>query len=541
MEKIIITATAESIEQVKQLLEVGVDRIYVGEKDFGLRLPTTFSHDQLREIAKLVHDAGKELIVAVNALMHQDMMDRIKPFLDFLEEIKTDYITIGDAGVFYVVNRDGYSFKTIYDASTMVTSSRQINFWGQKAGASEAVLAREIPSAELFKMPEILEIPAEVLVYGASVIHHSKRPLLQNYYNFTHIDDEKTRKRDLFLAEPSDPESHYSIFEDNHGTHIFANNDLDLMTKLTELVEHGFTHWKLEGLYTPGQNFIEIAKLFIQARSLIQEGNFSHDQLREIAKVVHEAGKELIVAVNALMHQDMMNRIKPFLDFLEEIKTDYITIGDAGVFYVVNRDGYSFKTIYDASTMVTSSRQINFWGQKAGASEAVLAREIPSAELFKMPEILEIPAEVLVYGASVIHHSKRPLLQNYYNFTHIDDEKTRKRDLFLAEPSDPESHYSIFEDNHGTHIFANNDLDLMTKLTELVEHGFTHWKLEGLYTPGQNFVEIAKLFIQARSLIQEGNFSHDQAFLLDEEVRKLHPKNRFLDTGFYDYDPDMVK
>ena len=29
MEKIIITATAESIEQVKQLLEAGVDRIYV--------------------------------------------------------------------------------------------------------------------------------------------------------------------------------------------------------------------------------------------------------------------------------------------------------------------------------------------------------------------------------------------------------------------------------------------------------------------------------------------------------------------------------
>ena len=65
---------------------------------------TTFSHEELREIAKIVHDAGKELIVAVNALMHQDMMDRIKPFLDFLEEIKTDYITVGDAGVFYVVN-----------------------------------------------------------------------------------------------------------------------------------------------------------------------------------------------------------------------------------------------------------------------------------------------------------------------------------------------------------------------------------------------------------------------------------------------------
>ena len=268
---------------------------------------------------------------------------------------------------------------------------------------------------------------------------------------------------------------------------------------------------------------------------------FSYDELRQIADLVHEAGREIVVAVNALMHQDMMDNIKPFLDFLAEIKTDYITVGDAGVFYVVNRDKYPFKTIYDASTMVTSSRQINFWGQKAGASEAVLAREVPSAELFAMQDILEIPAEVLVYGASVIHHSKRPLLQNYYNFTHIDDEKTRERDLFRAEPSDPTSHYSIFEDNHGTHMFANNDLDLMTKLLELVEHGFTHWKLEGIYTPGHNFVEIAKLFIQARDLILAGKFTHDQAFLLDEAVHRYHPKNRFLDTGFYEYDPDMVK
>lgn len=287
MEKIIITATAESIEQVKELLEAGVDRIYVGEKHYGLRLPHTFSYDELRQIADLVHEAGREIVVAVNALMHQDMMDNIKPFLDFLAEIKTDYITVGDAGVFYVVNRDKYPFKTIYDASTMVTSSRQINFWGQKAGASEAVLAREVPSAELFEMQDILEIPAEVLVYGASVIHHSKRPLLQNYYNFTHIDDEKTRERDLFLAEPSDPTSHYSIFEDNHGTHIFANNDLDLMTKLLELIEHGFTHWKLEGIYTPGHNFVEIAKLFIQARDLILAGKFTHDQAFLLDEAVH--------------------------------------------------------------------------------------------------------------------------------------------------------------------------------------------------------------------------------------------------------------
>ena len=288
MKKIIITATAESVEQVKELLEAGVDRIYVGEKEYGLRLPHTFSYDELRQIAALVHEVDKKLTVAVNALMHQEMMNKIKPFLDFLVDIQADYITVGDAGVFYVLKRDGYPFKTIYDASTMVASSRQVNFWGQKAGVSEAVLAREIPSAELFKMQDILEIPVEILVYGASVIHHSKRPLLQNYYNFTHIDDEKSRERDLFLAEPSDPDSHYSIFEDNHGTHIFANNDLDMMTKLGELVEHGFTHWKLEGIYTPGHNFVEIAQLFVQARELIETNQFTHDQAFLLDEQIHQ-------------------------------------------------------------------------------------------------------------------------------------------------------------------------------------------------------------------------------------------------------------
>ena len=136
-----ITATAESYEQARELLELGVDRIYIGEKAFGLRLPKPFSFAEMRKIAELVHESGKELTVAVNALMHQGMMDALPDYLDFLEEIKADYITVGDAGVFYICNRDKRPFKMIYDASTMVTSSRQINFWGKQAGASEAVLA----------------------------------------------------------------------------------------------------------------------------------------------------------------------------------------------------------------------------------------------------------------------------------------------------------------------------------------------------------------------------------------------------------------
>ncbi|AHY17946.1 peptidase U32 [Streptococcus iniae] len=292
MEKIIITATAE---RVKELLAIGVDRIYVGEENYGLRLPHHFSDDDLREIARLVHEAGKELTVACNALMHQDMMDSVKPFLDLMKDIQVDYLVVGDAGLFYVNKRDGYNFKLIYDTSVFVTSSRQVNFWGQH-GAVETVLAREIPSAELFALAENLEYPAEILVYGASVIHHSKRPLLENYYRFTHIDDQVTRERGLFLAEPGDPESHYSIYQDKHGTHIFINNDISMMPKLDQLVAHDLNHWKLDGIYCPGHDFVAICQLFVEARHMFEKGQWTDEQAQNLSQAVeklHPAGRGL--------------------------------------------------------------------------------------------------------------------------------------------------------------------------------------------------------------------------------------------------------
>ena len=74
-----------------------------------------------------------------------------------------------------------------------------------------------------------------------------------------------------------------------------------------------------------------------------------------------------------------------------------------------------------------------------------------------------------------------------------DESVTKERDLFLSEPGDPDSHYSVYEDLHGTHIFANNDLDMMTKLSELIEHGFDHWKLDGVYCPGENFEKLLSI------------------------------------------------
>lgn len=287
MKAIEITATVESINQAQALLESGVDVLYFGEELFALRLPTYFSREEQQELVELAHRHHKKVTVAVNGIMHPEKMRLIPDYLTFLESIKVDQIAVGDTGVIFVLQRDGYQLPYIYDAQMLVTSSRQINFWA-KRGAVGAVMAREVPYLELKEMSETIAVDGEILVYGATCIHQSKRPLVENYFAYTKAEDEVSKERGLFLAEPKKEETHYSIYEDSHGTHIFADNDLNLMMELPKLVEMNYGHWKLEGLYTPGDSFVEIAKLFVKAKVALLAEEWTESLAQELSVKVTE-------------------------------------------------------------------------------------------------------------------------------------------------------------------------------------------------------------------------------------------------------------
>lgn len=272
-----IVATVESVRQAKDLIAAGVDTLYIGNDEFGLRMPFSFSNDDIKEIIVLAHEAGRKVCVAVNGLMHNDHIKEIVPYLEFLQEAGADSITVGDPGVIHILNRHNISLPYVYDAQTLVTNARQVNFWA-KRGAIGAVLAREIPYLELKDIAEQATVPVEVLVYGASCIHHSKRPLVENYFHYT--DREIPKNEDLYISEPKDPDTHYSIFEDRNGTHIFATDDVNLMPHVQKLVDLGLTQWKLDGIFTRGDRFVEIAKLFVEAKQAFEKGAVSEEQVQ---------------------------------------------------------------------------------------------------------------------------------------------------------------------------------------------------------------------------------------------------------------------
>lgn len=283
-----ITATVESIDQAQKLIDAGVDVIYVGNDKYGLRLPNSFNLQEIRELTELAHNNNKQIVVAVNGIMHKDKMELLPKYFKDLEEIGVDFIEIGDTGVLYLLQEKEINIPFIFNNQMLMTNAKQINFWGKK-GAVGTVLGREVPFAEMKELSKGIQSPlfAEVLVYGATCIHQSLRPLVTNYYNFiTPKDNDTSKDRGLFISEPEDDSTHYSIFEDEHGTHIFANNDLNLMNELSKLTEFNYNHWKLDGIYCNGDKFVEITKLFIQAKELILTNQFTEDIAKKLSKEV---------------------------------------------------------------------------------------------------------------------------------------------------------------------------------------------------------------------------------------------------------------
>lgn len=295
LKRICLTATAETSLQARALLEVGVDRLVIGERRYGLRLPGYFSLEEIADLIAYAHANQKQVVLAANAILHNEEINHGRDFLKQAKQLNPDALMVGDTGLIQIMKEDKYAMPFIYDAGVLVTNPGQVNFWA-KHGAIEALLANELPYVELDELAQEAKIPLMHRVYGAMCIHQSGRKLLDNYLNRIGQENIELDHNKIFLSEPKKEETHYSIFQDQQGTHIFANNDLNLIEQLDKLYKAGITSYYLDGVLSPGENFVEIAKVFVQAKQALETDKWSSclaQELDEKVASLHPENREL--------------------------------------------------------------------------------------------------------------------------------------------------------------------------------------------------------------------------------------------------------
>ncbi|MFN7249178.1 MAG: peptidase U32 family protein [Anaerobacillus sp.] len=264
-------------------------------------------------------------------------------------------------------------------------------------------------------------------------------------------------------------------------------------------------------------------------------GEFKKDDIREAVTVAHQSAAKVYVAMNALFHNDKLPLLPDYISFLAEIGVDAIVFGDPAVLMVAREVAPQMKLHWNTETTATNYFTANYWGKK-GAKRAVMAREINMDAIVETKENAEVEIEVQVHGMTCMFQSKRTLLGNYMEFQGKDlkvEGRSKDRTLILHDP-ERDAKYPIFEDENGTHIMSPNDICIIDELEDMLEAGVDAFKIDGILKSVDYLEKVTALFNEAVELfLRDPDAYQDKKYYYLQEIEKIQPANRKLDTGFF--------
>jgi U32 family peptidase len=282
MKKPELLVTPLTVNDILPLIEAGADAFVVGEQRYGLRLAGEFNREEVQKAIELAHSKGKKVYVAMNAIFHNEKIEELGDYIQFVSKAKADAIIFGDPAVLMSAREAAPDMKLHWSTETTGTNWYTCNYWGRK-GAKRAVLAREINMDAIVETKENAEVEIEVQVHGMSCMFQSKRSLLGNYYEYQgkvmEIENRNMGKN-MFLHD-NERENKYPIFEDENGTHIMSPNDICIIDELQEMLEAGVDSFKIDGILKSPEYILAVTKAYREAIDLFSEDPDAYEDKKD--------------------------------------------------------------------------------------------------------------------------------------------------------------------------------------------------------------------------------------------------------------------
>lgn len=293
-----LLAPAGNLDRLKTAFLYGADAVYCGGEEFSLRSAAdNFTKDEMREGFEFAHERGKHVYVAVNIVPHNDDLERIAEYADFLYNAGADGVIVSDLGAFSVIRKNVPNLHIHISTQANNLNYESAKLW-HSMGATRIVLARELTLREIAeirsKLPKECEI--EVFVHGAMCISHSGRCLLSNY--LTNRDGNRGEcaqpcRWKYYLMEEKRPNQFMPVYENDQGTFIFNSKDLCMIRHIGELDRAGVKSLKIEGRIKSDFYVATIVKAYRDAIDDYYAGKpFNETLFDEVSKVSHREYSE---------------------------------------------------------------------------------------------------------------------------------------------------------------------------------------------------------------------------------------------------------
>jgi putative protease len=226
--------TPFNVSSIKPLSKSGADIFIIGNEKFANRLVYSFSTIEITNANKIIKELNKELYIVVNIIMHNEHIQDIKDFFDFIKTLDVDGIIFADLGIYVIAKKMGLESKLIYNPETLNTSTYDPIFWTKKA-IKGLTISKEITLDEINQISKQGEIEISLIGHGFLNMFHSRRPLIENFFKYTNEEYKKfIENQNLKIVEEIRNEA-YPLFQDLHGTHIFREKALESYKEIINL------------------------------------------------------------------------------------------------------------------------------------------------------------------------------------------------------------------------------------------------------------------------------------------------------------------
>jgi len=174
-----ILAPAGDMDALKSAIAGGADAIYLGLDLFNARIRAkNFTLDNIEEAVSLAHAHNVRIFVTLNIAIYDKEINSVLDYVDKLWVSNVDALIVSDLGVASLIKKYYPDFEIHASTQCTAHSLDGVNFLHDKMGASQVVLARELPKTEIEYIAKNSKAKIEIFVHGAHCMSVSGQCLM---------------------------------------------------------------------------------------------------------------------------------------------------------------------------------------------------------------------------------------------------------------------------------------------------------------------------------------------------------------------------
>ena len=280
-----IMAPVGSRESLAAAIQAGADSIYFGIEKLNMRAhsASTFTIDDLREIAATCNEHGIKTYLTVNTIIYNEDIPLMHEIVDAAKEAGISAVIASDVAVMTYCNKVGQEVHL--STQLNISNVEALKFYAQFADV--VVLARELNMSQVAEVHRLAEeqnicgpsgqpVRIEMFCHGALCMAISGKC----YLSLDNANRSANRGECIQLCRRS-----YTVTDNETGTQLEIDNkyvmspkDLKTVRFIDKMMKSGVRVFKIEGRARGPESVYTVVKCYKEAIQSVIDGTFTEEK-----------------------------------------------------------------------------------------------------------------------------------------------------------------------------------------------------------------------------------------------------------------------